>query len=74
MQRRFCASVLSVLMLLLFDVEASAQAFVPTGRETLRYVARFRRLGAACTDYSGNPVHENLPGASGVKETGGWGT
>ena len=32
----FRASAFSLLMLLLFDVEASAQLFVPTGRDTLR--------------------------------------
>jgi hypothetical protein len=32
----FRASAFSLLVLLLFDVEASAQLFVPTGRDTLR--------------------------------------
>jgi hypothetical protein len=32
----FRASACSLLVLLLFDVEASAQLFVPTGRDTLR--------------------------------------
>ena len=36
MHVHFRASAFSLLVLLLFEVEASAQSFVPTGRDTLR--------------------------------------